>query len=32
MGKTLYQIKHDLLSDYLRAELRYPRIQAFLPI
>jgi hypothetical protein len=32
LGKTLYQIKHDLLSDYLRAELRNPRIQAFLPI
>jgi len=30
-GKTLYQTKHDLLSDYLRAELRQPRIQAFLP-
>jgi hypothetical protein len=32
LGKTLYQTKHDLLSDYLRAELRNPRIQAFLPI
>lgn len=32
LGKTLYQTKHDLLSDYLRAELRQPRIQAFLPI
>ena len=31
LGKTLYQIKHDLLSDYLRAELRNPRIHAFLP-
>lgn len=31
LGKTLYQTKHDLLSDYLRAELRKPRIQAFLP-
>ena len=31
VGKTLYQAKHDLLSDYLRAELRQPRIQAFLP-
>ena len=30
-GKTLYQTKHDLLSDYLRAELRQPQIQAFLP-
>ena len=30
-GKTLYQTKHDLLSDYLRAELRQPRIQALLP-
>jgi hypothetical protein len=31
LGKTLYQIKKDLLSDYLRAELAAPRIQAFLP-
>lgn len=31
LGKTLYQTKQDLLSDYLRAELRQPRIQAFLP-
>jgi len=31
VGKTLYQTKHDLLSDYLRAELRQPRIQAFMP-
>ena len=31
LGKTLYQTKHDLLSDYLRAALRQPRIQAFLP-
>ena len=30
-GKTLYQTKHDLLSDYLRAELRQPQIPAFLP-
>jgi hypothetical protein len=31
LDKTLYQTKHDLLSDYLRAELRQPRIPAFLP-
>jgi hypothetical protein len=31
LGKTLYQTKHDLLGDYLRAELRQPRIQAFMP-
>jgi hypothetical protein len=31
LGKTLYQTKHDLLSDYLRAELRQPRIHAFSP-
>jgi hypothetical protein len=31
LGKTLYQTKRDLLSDYLRAELKQPRIQAFLP-
>jgi hypothetical protein len=31
LNKTLYQTKHDLLSDYLRAELRQPHIQAFMP-
>ena len=31
LGKTLYQTKHDLLSDYLWAELCQPHIQAFLP-
>ena len=31
LGKTLYQTKGDLLSDYLRAELATPRIQAFMP-
>jgi hypothetical protein len=31
LGKTLYQTKEDLLSDYLRAELAAPRIQAFMP-
>jgi hypothetical protein len=30
LGKTLYQTKNDLLSDYLRAELAAPRIQAFI--
>ena len=29
-GKTLYQTKHNLLSDYLRAELAAPRIPAFI--
>ena len=29
-GKTLYAAQHDLLSDYLRAQLRDPRIPAFL--
>ena len=29
-GKTLYAARRDLLSDYLRAELRDPRIPAFL--
>jgi len=28
---TFYQTKTDLLSDYLRAELRNPRIPAFQP-
>lgn len=32
LGKTLYAIKHDLLYEFLRAELRDPRIPAFLPI
>lgn len=32
LNKTLYQLKEDLLSDYLRAELRHPRIPAFQPI
>lgn len=31
VGKTLYQTKRDLLSEYLRAELRQPRIRALLP-
>jgi len=31
LHKTLYQVKTDLLSDYLRAELRQPRITAFQP-
>jgi len=29
--KTLYQTKHDLLSDYLRTELAQPHIHAFTP-
>jgi len=32
LNKTLYQVKTDLLRDYLRAELRNPRIPAFQPI
>jgi len=31
-GKTLYQTKNDLFSDYLRNELVAPRIQAFMPV
>jgi len=31
LGKTLYKAKDDLSSDYLRAELAAPRIQAFMP-
>jgi hypothetical protein len=31
IGKTLYQVKHDLWSDYLRNELRNPRIPAYQP-
>jgi hypothetical protein len=30
-GKTLYQVKTDLLHHYLRAELRNPRVPAFQP-
>jgi hypothetical protein len=30
LGKTLYTVFRDLFSDYLRAELRNPRIPAFL--
>jgi hypothetical protein len=30
LSKTLYAVRHDLFSDYLRAELRQPRIPAFL--
>jgi hypothetical protein len=29
LQKTLYQVRADLFSDYLRAELRNPRIQAY---
>lgn len=31
LGKTLYAMKHDLLYEYLRAELRDPRIPAYEP-
>ena len=31
LNKTLYQVKADLLHDYLRAELRNPHIPAFQP-
>jgi hypothetical protein len=31
LGKTLYQTKDDLFSDYLRNELAAPRVQAFTP-
>ena len=30
LGKSLYAVQHDLFSDYLRAELRHPRIPAYL--
>jgi len=30
LDKTLYAVQHDLLSDYLRAELCHPRLPAFL--
>lgn len=28
LGKTLYQVRHDLFSDYLRAQLRHPLVSA----
>jgi hypothetical protein len=31
LGKSLYQTKKDLFTDYLRAELALPHIPAFLP-
>ena len=31
LGKTLYQVKHDLWSNYLRNELRNPHIPAYQP-
>ena len=31
LGKTLYQTKHGLFSDYLRAELAAARIQTLMP-
>lgn len=31
LDKTLYQVKTDLLRDYLRTELRHPHIPAFQP-
>lgn len=27
IGKTIYQVKHELLSDYLGSELKYPSIK-----
>ena len=30
LGKSLYAVQHDLFSDYLRTELRDPRIPAYL--
>ena len=32
LGKTLYQTKEDLWSDYLRAKLAAPRIHVFMPL
>ena len=29
LEKSLYQVRADLFSDYLRAELRAPRIKAY---
>jgi hypothetical protein len=31
-GQTLYQVHASLLTKYLRAELRHPRIPACLPV
>ena len=27
MGKTIYQLKSELLSDYLKKELKYPALR-----
>ncbi|NEP81479.1 MAG: hypothetical protein F6K39_26935, partial [Okeania sp. SIO3B3] len=27
LGKTIYQLKHQLLSKYLASELKYPTIK-----
>lgn len=32
LNQTLYQVKTDLLRDYLRAELRNPHVPAFQPV
>jgi hypothetical protein len=32
LGQTLYQVRADLLTEYLRAELRHPHSPAFLPV
>jgi hypothetical protein len=32
LGQTLYQVRASLLTEYLRAELRQPRIPACLPV
>ncbi|HJW31162.1 MAG TPA: transposase [Saprospiraceae bacterium] len=32
LGITLYQVKHNLWSDYLRNELRNPRVPAYQPV
>jgi hypothetical protein len=31
-GQPLYQVQARLLTEYLRAELRHPRIPACLPV
>jgi len=29
-GRTIYQIKHGMLSDYLFEQLKHPSVQMFL--
>ena len=32
LNKTIYRVRNDLFSDYLRNELQHPTIKAFQPV